>query len=252
MQIDKLIALWNGYRQRGVDPTIHPADHMFKSNPTLDDYDLVGESALRVILAMLALSRKEAVYRIMDFGCGHGRVGRYLRALFPQAHLTFVDIDASCIEFCAQQFKGEAVLSAEQPADIELPEGMDVIWVGSVFTHFDYERMQILFDKLFGALGRGGLLIATFRGPNLYEITKNNPAQAKTYASLLQQFEQVGIAYQPYPNAAGQVGMSDWGLSLASIDRIVALGKRHDSARLVGYSEAGWANVHDVAAWTKR
>jgi len=144
------------------------------------------------------------------------------------------------------------VLSAEQPADIELPEGMDVIWVGSVFTHFDYERMQILFDKLFGALGRGGLLIATFRGPNLYEITKNNPAQAKTYASLLQQFEQVGIAYQPYPNAAGQVGMSDWGLSLASIDRIVALGKRHDSARLVGYSEAGWANVHDVAAWTKR
>ena len=47
------------------------------------------------------------------------------------------------------------------------------------------------------------------------------------------------------------MGMTDWGLSLVSIEKIVALGKRHTYARLIGYSEAGWANVHDVGAWTK-
>lgn len=252
MQIDKLVALWQSYRQRGVDPTIHADDHMFRANPALDDYDIVGESGLKVLHSVLGLSRKEAIYNIMDFGCGHGRVARYMRAMFPQAKMTFCDIDPSCIEFCATQFKGQAVLSAENPADIELPGGMDLIWVGSVFTHVDYARMGILFDKLFDALGRGGILIATFRGHQTYEVTKNNPTQSLTYATLLKQYEDDGIGYQPYPNATSQVGMHDWGLSLASIDKIVALGKRRENARLVAFSEAGWANVHDVAAWTMR
>jgi hypothetical protein len=47
------------------------------------------------------------------------------------------------------------------------------------------------------------------------------------------------------------MGMTDWGLSLVSIEKIVALGKRHTNARLIGYSEAAWANVHDIGAWTK-
>ncbi|RWP93217.1 MAG: class I SAM-dependent methyltransferase [Mesorhizobium sp.] len=252
MQIDKLAAMWQGYRQRGVIPTIHLDDGMFKGNPFLDDYDIVGESVLNVIVSILAIARKEAIYNIMDFGCGHGRGARYIRSLFPAAKITFCDIDPSCVEFCAHEFGGDAVLSSEHPSDIKIPGGMDLIWVGSVFTHVDYERMQILFDKLFAALGRGGILIATFRGHNTYEITKNDPIQAAAQAQMLKDYEQTGTGYWPYPNAAGQVGMSDWGLSLASIERVVALGKRHANARLVGYSESGWANVHDVGAWTKR
>ena len=88
MQIDKLVALWQGYRQRGVDSAVHPDDHMFKSNPLLDDYEIVGESGLKVIHSVLAMSRKEAVYNILDFGCGHGRVARYVRAMFPKANLS--------------------------------------------------------------------------------------------------------------------------------------------------------------------
>jgi len=251
MQIDKLVALWQGYRQRGVNPSIHPDDHMFKSNPLLDDYEIVGESGLKVIHSVLAMSRKEAVYNVLDFGCGHGRVARYIRAMFPKANLSFSDIDPSCTDFCATQFSGKAVQSTADLSQLTLPHRMDLIWVGSVFTHIDYKRMEILFDKLFEALGRGGILIATFRGRQTYEITKSKPEQATLYASLLEQYETVGSGYQPYPRSVVQMGMTDWGLSLVSIEKIVALGKRHTNARLIGYSEAGWANIHDVGAWTK-
>jgi hypothetical protein len=111
--------------------------------------------------------------------------------------------------------------------------------------------MEILFDNLFEALGRGGILIATFRGRQTYGITKSRPEQATLYASFLEQYETVGSGYQPYPRSVVQMGMTDRGLSLVSIEKIVALGKRHTNARLIGYSEAGWANVHDVGAWTK-
>jgi hypothetical protein len=124
MQIDKLVALWQGYRQRGVNPTIHPDDHTFKSNPLLDDYEIVGESGLQVIHSVLAMSRKEAVYNVLDFGCGHGRVARYVRAMFPKANLSFSDIDPSCTDFCATQFSGKAVQSTADLSQLTLPHGM--------------------------------------------------------------------------------------------------------------------------------
>jgi hypothetical protein len=135
MQIDKLVALWQGYRQRGVNPTIHPDDHMFKSNPLLDDYEIVGESGLKVIHSALAMSRKEAVYNVLDFGCGHGRVARYIRAMFPKANLSFSDIDPSCTDFCATQFrKGGPIDSRLIATDSAARDGFDLGGVG-VYAH---------------------------------------------------------------------------------------------------------------------
>jgi SAM-dependent methyltransferase len=247
MQPDKLNALWNNYRSRPVITTVHQNDHMFKTNPHLDGYDMVGESAARVIHAMLAMAPKEAVWRVLDFGCGHGRVARHIRAMFPTAEMWFADSDLSCVDFCAGTFNGTPVLSYADFDKAELPTGMDLVWVGSVFTHIDYKRMEVLFDKLFATLGIGGLLIATFRGHRTYEVAKQKPNQAKIYKQMLESYESTGIGYQSYERQE----LGDWGLSLSSIERVVALGKRHPNARLVGYSEAGWANIHDVGAWIK-
>ena len=246
MHSDKLINLWSTYRSNPVSTKVHPDDHMFASNPHLDGYDLVGESGAKVIHSILGLSTKEAIWRILDFGCGHGRVARHLRSMFPTAEMWFADSKTSCVEFCAGTFNGTGVLSDEQ-FKADLPGGFDLIWVGSVFTHIDYERMEALFDRLFEHLGIGGILIATFRGRRTYEATKNKPKQATIYKTLLEEYESSGAGYQSY----NREELGDWGLSLTSIERVVALGKRHQNSRLIGYSEAAWANIHDVGAWAK-
>lgn len=252
MKLDKVMAAWGNYRSTQVNTTIHPEDHMFNTSVCLDDYEIVGESALHAVLSALAVSRKQTVYRLMDFGCGHGRVARYLRAAFPNAEMWCSDIDPGAVEFCAKTFNAHGIQSTPDFKDLELPKAMDVIWVGSVFTHIDIARMEVLFDKLFGALGRGGVLIATFHGQFFYEVTKKDSGKATVYADLLSQFEEKGLAYMPYPHKTSQVGMDDWGVSISRSDKLFELGRRHANSQMAMFSEQGWANFHDVCAWIKK
>jgi SAM-dependent methyltransferase len=252
MRFDKISAAWANYRNGQVATAIHPEDHMMNTSVKLDDYEIVGESGLQVVLSALAISRKQTVYRIMDFGCGHGRVARYLRAAFPKAEMWCSDIDPDAVAFCAKTFNAHGVQSTSNFNDLKLPSGLDLIWVGSVFTHLDMARVEVLFDKLYGALGRGGLLIATFHGQYYYEMTKKDPKKAISHAEVLRQFEEKGHGYMPYAQKTSQVGMNDWGVSATRFDHVFRLGQRHQGAQMAMFAEQAWANFHDVAAWIKQ
>jgi len=241
MNVDKLQAMWAEYRRGHIIPTVHPDDHMFLSNPRLDQYDMVGESAVRAIYSVLAAAPTEAVWRVLDFGCGHGRVARHLRAFFPTAEMWFADSKPSCFNFCAETFRGTAIESPADFDELELPTGLDLIWVGSVFTHVDLGRMVALHGKLLDALGPGGVLVATFHGRRMYEITKSQ----ERWRELIREYEESGVAYQSYDRE----DLGDWGMSLTSVSSVIGLCR--DDSRLVGYVETGWANLQDVAAWTR-
>lgn len=197
MDIDKIQTIWSAYTRYAVSRALHPKDDMFnKAKNGWDDYLLVGRSAVKVILSTLYNAPTEQVERVLDFGCGHGRVARHLRTMFPQAKLHFCDVDASAVEFCVETFYGAGTVSSEDLPTITLPKEMDLIWVGSVFTHLDYGRMITLRDKLFESLRVGGMFIATFRGAALYRQFKANPEPY--YNNMAFQYESIGIGYQDY------------------------------------------------------
>ena len=66
------------------------------------------------------------------------------------------------------------------------------------------------------------------------------------YDPLLRDYEQSGFGYQDYK------GFDNWGQNLFSIEKCLGFSCNNESAQLIGYTEAGWANIHDVASWTKR
>lgn len=247
MNADRLSEMWSAYRAADIDRTLDPRDHMFNTAKNgWTDYLAVGGSAMQIIHSILGSGPSYEVKRILDFGCGHGRVARHLRAFFPQAELFFADIDAEAAGFCAQTFGGAAITSNEDFAKLDLPADLDLIWLGSVFTHLDFGRMTSLFDILVAKLRRRGSLIATFRGEHLYRQMKaeTDPNIRRKWHSLLRQYEAGGIGYAPYePNNPL------WGLSLSSKEQVIGMGRHHPDLRLIGYSEVGWAAVHDVAAW---
>ena len=169
MHADKLSKHWLSYREREIDKTLHPDDHMFNTAVNgWADYNFVGLSAVQMISSVCHHVPWHQLRRIMDFGCGHGRVARHLRGYLPNAELFFVDIDRSCTDFCAAQFGGTGIVSKEDFAAVDLPTDMDLIWVGSVFTHLDYGRMNALFDLLVKSLRPNGVLVATFRGEHMF------------------------------------------------------------------------------------
>lgn len=251
MDISRVGALWAHYCSAlpRIDRTIHENDDMFRTALRgWDDYLIVGQSSVDVILHALVLAKVPDVHRVLDFGCGHGRVARHLRLLFPEASLFFTDIDETAWGFCARQFQGEGFSSFDDFEQLALPGNIDVIFLGSVFTHLDWSRSRTLWSKLFEALEPGGALIATFRGSQTYRMMMRDPGRFNAggyYEQLLEDYRHTGFGYQDYK------GFVNWGQNLFSVGKVAELAEGHDRARLIGYKEWGWANIHDVAVWSK-
>jgi len=243
---------YDGYQNRIplIDRTIHNEDDMFnKAVNGWDDYLLVGKSAIFTIYNALLPSRLNEVGSFLDFGCGHGRVARHLRFAFPCAKLFYSDIDDTAWQYCAAQYDGIGFSSEADFNNLIIPEKIDIIWLGSVFTHLNWGRSLALWRKLFDALKVNGIIVATFRGFESYNMMISNPERFNHggyYDQMLNEYLNIGFGYQDYK------GYKNWGQNLFSIQKIAELSQHTKNARLVNYSEAGWANIHDVAVWTKR
>ena len=113
----RISELLDGYRER-IDVTLSPNDEMFTGD--LDDYIGVAETAIVQIAHAMALTGRTDCRRILDLPCGHGRVLRALRAVFPDAELVACDINRNAVDFCAAQFGALPVYSTPDPHEIPL------------------------------------------------------------------------------------------------------------------------------------
>jgi cyclopropane fatty-acyl-phospholipid synthase-like methyltransferase len=128
-------------------------------------YFAVGESARKCIEASLAAAEKRDIRRILDFGCGYGRVLRVLRKEFPDATITASDIDRDAVDFCTAQFGVKGIYSSADPNDVQFDDWFDLIWVGTVFTQLDKTSWEAWLPALRDALADDGVLIFTTIGP---------------------------------------------------------------------------------------
>lgn len=103
--------------------------------------------------------------RVLDFGCGCGRVLRYWRDL-NETQLFGVDINPLLIQWCRSKLSSLAEFRTNQllpPLDYP-DEFFDFIYAISVFTHLS-EHAQILWlQELKRVLVKGGLLLFTVHG----------------------------------------------------------------------------------------
>lgn len=93
--------------------------------------------------------------RILDYGCGHGRVARHLRPLLPQAALHGFDISAKTIEeakTCAPQ---GLTLTCELA---DLACGYDAVMAAGVLHHVDPAQRPDFIANLAARLAPGGRL----------------------------------------------------------------------------------------------
>src|SRR5438105_6910386 len=107
--------------------------------------------------------------RILDAGCGSGRVTAELLNAFPKAHITAVDASQNMVEQTLKglaHFGGRVEVTQLELLDLASAQDFDVIFSTAVFHWIkDHDR---LFANLFRALRPGGLLLAQCGGgPNL-------------------------------------------------------------------------------------
>jgi SAM-dependent methyltransferase len=220
-----------------VDPTFEGSEaHYFES----------GRSALECIRLAMLLARKQTVENALDLPCGWGRQTRTIKAAFPSARLTACDIDREGVDFCARVFGATPIYAEVHPKDIRIDDCFDLIWCGSLLTHLDAGRNVDLLRLFASLLEPGGVAVFTthgrFSAGKLRDHELNYGLPEERIDDLVRQYDTSGFGYVDYWQQV------DYGISLASPSWICAELEKLPSLRLVGYTERGWHDHHDVVA----
>lgn len=172
--------------------------------------------------------------RVLDFGCGSGRVLAPLTRAMPLARFTAVDIDARSLEWCRQTMSAqiEFMLSGPLPPLPQLDE-QDLIVAISVFTHLSPEMQRAWLSHLLDRLSPGGLIVLTVNG------TGSLPALGEEVA------EQVRRNGHVYVQDGGTQTLPDWyQLSVHSPQGVDALWG--DIAAIVDYQPGAVLGFQDL------
>ena len=132
-----------------------------------DGFIINGYSTFKKLEATLERHSRhwESFSRILDWGCGCGRVFRYL-SQGALSHLVGADIDIDNIEWCKRNFPDAEFHAVPLMPPTPLPSATFDLVIGiSVFTHLREESQHAWLRELSRICTNGGLLLVTIHGP---------------------------------------------------------------------------------------
>jgi SAM-dependent methyltransferase len=109
--------------------------------------------------------------RVLDFGCGSGRVLRQMFEEAREAEVHGCDIDEPSITWARENLCppiGDVFLSGAQPPLQKPADHYDLIYAFSIFTHLT-DQWSNWMVELHRLLRRDGILVATFSGRHMSE-----------------------------------------------------------------------------------
>lgn len=208
-----------------------------------EEYFRIGRNAMLKCKALLGDAAPE---KIIDFPSGYGRVLRWFKHEWPAAELVAVETDGAALDFVARAF-GASPVQAHPRLEMELPGDADLIFTGSLLTHFDEWQWDRFFDLTLAALKPGGVLVATIHGRVNALLLKDYPTIYGDLIdghSLYKRYVEEGFAFQPY-----DAGHPEFGVSLSSPEWVFRKLQRLPLAKVIAFEEQGWGQ--DIVAIRK-
>lgn len=102
--------------------------------------------------------------RVLDFGCGWGRLTRYLARDVAPANLFGCDPNLWILDLCKRSRVPARVAGIEEvPSALPFPEKFDLIFAFSVFTHLSEKTHLSCLRAIHAGLERSGVLVLTVR-----------------------------------------------------------------------------------------
>jgi glycosyltransferase involved in cell wall biosynthesis/SAM-dependent methyltransferase len=194
---------------RGIELPGFPADDLQKKfggsagehtlREAFNFYCVVKEYATRLGLSLTPGSR------VLDFGCGWGRLSRFFLKDVEGENLYGIDVDPSMIDICQKTFR-QGVFEVVQPCPpTDFEDGsMDLVCAYSVFSHLA-EATHLEWLQEFSRIIRpGGLLLVTTQGRSFIEfcgsLRGRQTHESLWHEALAASFQDVKTALADYDN----------------------------------------------------
>ena len=238
----------------GIPGRIHPNDFMFDhaSPEEIASYaERAGNVVANIDASLAAGGRRfDEVERWLDFGCGYGRVIRFLVERVPPERVWASDVIREAVEFCSSEFGVQPLYAQADLEAFEL-ERFDFVYAISVLSHLNERNSRALL-RLFGdALRPNGLAMLTTHGRRSLE----NPGLygeefGKRREEIARAVETRGMTFLPYAFSGGD---DDYGMAWHARDWIEAtVDEFHgDAVRLIRFVPHGLDGHQDVFAFQR-
>jgi 2-polyprenyl-3-methyl-5-hydroxy-6-metoxy-1,4-benzoquinol methylase len=155
--------------------------------------------------------------KVLDYGCGWGRLARLMYFFVEEDNLFGLDPWDKSIEICRRDGLGDNFRQSDY-----LPNGLpvsdsafDLVYAFSVFTHLSERATITNLNVLTSYLSDDGLLVITIR-PEEYWKVDTNARKTKSSNRLTLLHESKGFAFQPHKREAvdGDITYGDTSMSL--------------------------------------
>jgi SAM-dependent methyltransferase len=122
------------------------------------------------------------------------------------------DVREGDMDFLRSTFGVKAWTVGFDFAHLTIAERYDLIWVGSIITHFPEAGTRRLISKLVSSLNPGGLLAVSFHGRYVIHRRESGAPEAryihdKGWKKIKSGYRAGGYGYADFPNRSGY-GMS--------------------------------------------
>jgi SAM-dependent methyltransferase len=231
-----------------VDRTIAPGDTMMVPGRS-EQYFQLGQRALELVHFSSELCRKPHYPRILDLGCGFGRVMRWLRPQYHYAELTACDLDHAAVDFCGRHFGAVPVYSPLDLTALPFEREFDLIWCGSLLTHLDELQWASTLERLVHWTNECGVVVLTTQGRYFASALARHQAFVAddvNQPALLKEFATEGFAYQPYHGSVD----GSYGITLTSPEWVMRQFQKFPGIIVRSFIEEGWG-MQDVVVLYK-
>lgn len=137
--------------------------------------------------------------RILDYGCGYGRIARLMYWFTDPENYVGIDPWDKSLELCAQDgLLGQFLMSDYLPATLPVGERkFDLMFAFSVFTHTSLRATQTALAALRKVIDPGGLLVITIRPAEFWPVVARISVEDRQAAADVHR--HVGFSFNPAP-----------------------------------------------------
>lgn len=206
------------------------------------------------------VSEKKSGIRVLDYGCGGGRLTRFLSQ--SSAYETYgSDVNEDIVDWCASNLDGVTTRKngALPPLAFD-SASMDFIYAYSVFSHFPEENHKSWLAEMERVAAPGGIVLLTTHTEHAANIISNSPVHQKMFGmssedatSIRNRLSSESYIYLNFQKATLSITKAgdDYGHCFISEDYIKRVWPSH-GFELIDYIPGGARGFQDIVLLRKR